>query len=144
MDNGRSVTVRINDRGPYVDNRVIDLSRRAAREIEMENTGTANVQIFLLQEGDRPVTSGNVTNQETFTIQLASYNSKREARAFVNRTKGTRMERVQVSGRTVYRVYYGNIKPLLMQEMTSENLPGKDLMVLLNRPKTKFLHFLFL
>jgi rare lipoprotein A len=107
MDNGQTVTVRINDRGPYVDDRVIDLSRRAAREIDMENTGTADVQIILLEEGDRPVASGRVTNQETFTIQLASYNTESEARSFAIRTSGTRVEEVQISGRSVFRVYYG-------------------------------------
>lgn len=110
MDNGKSVAVRINDRGPYVDDRVIDLSRRSAREIDMENTGTANVQIVLIEEGDRPIAAGRVTNQETFTIQLASYNSESEALAFSSRTDGTRIERVTVSGRPVYRVYYGTYK----------------------------------
>ena len=109
IENGQTVRVRINDRGPYVDNRVIDLSRRAARAIDMEDSGTANVQIILLREGDRPVT-GPVSNQETFTIQLASYTTRPEALAFSNRTEGTRVERVSVSGRIVYRVYYGKYK----------------------------------
>lgn len=107
IDNGRSVDVRVNDRGPYVDDRIIDLSRQAAREIDMEDSGTANVQILLLEEGDRPIAAGRVTNQETFTIQLASYNSESEARAFAGRTSGTRVEQVTVSGRLIYRVYYG-------------------------------------
>lgn len=110
IDNGRSVTVRVNDRGPYIDDRVIDLSRRAAREIDMEDAGTANVQIILLEEGDRPISSGQVTNQETFTIQLASYNTEQEARAFAGRANGTRVEQVQSSGRTIFRVYYGMYK----------------------------------
>ena len=105
--NNKAVTVRINDRGPYVDDRVIDLSRRAAREIDMENSGTASVQIILLKEGDRPVAAGLVTNQETFTIQLASFNTESEAKAFVNQTEGTRIERVSLADRSVYRVYYG-------------------------------------
>src|SRR6056297_3462232 len=105
--NNKAVSVRINDRGPYVDDRVIDLSRRAAREIDMENTGTASVRIILLEEGDRPVAAGLVTNQETFTIQLASFNSEAEAKAFVKQTEGTRIERVNLADRLVYRVYYG-------------------------------------
>lgn len=105
--NNKVVTVRINDRGPYVDDRVIDLSRRAAREIDMENTGTASVQIILLEEGDRPVAAGLVTNKETFTIQLASFNTESEAKAFVMQTEGTRIERVSLADRLVYRVYYG-------------------------------------
>lgn len=107
IDNGESVRVRINDRGPYVDDRIIDLSRRAARDIDMENMGTANVQIILLEEGDRPVADGRITNQETFTIQLASFNTQTEASNFSRQNRGTRVEKVQLSDRSVYRVYYG-------------------------------------
>jgi rare lipoprotein A len=45
LDNGRSVRVRINDRGPYVEGRIIDLSGAAARELRMEETGTARVRL---------------------------------------------------------------------------------------------------
>lgn len=109
-DNGKSVTVRINDRGPYVDNRVIDLSRKAAREIDMENTGTANVILYLLDEGDRPITGQRVNNQETFTIQLASYESENEAKIHSNRVQNSRVERVSLSGKKIYRVYHGSYK----------------------------------
>lgn len=107
MDNGNSVIVRINDRGPYVDNRIIDLSRKAARDIDMENAGTANVRLYLVREGDRPLTTQNTSSRETFTVQLASYNSEQEAKIFSDKINGTRVERVNISGRTVYRVYYG-------------------------------------
>jgi rare lipoprotein A len=45
LDNGRTVSVRINDRGPFVDGRIIDLSRAAAREIRMLGPGTAKVRL---------------------------------------------------------------------------------------------------
>lgn len=45
IDSGRSVRVVINDRGPYVDGRIIDLSRRAARKIRMVDDGVARVKI---------------------------------------------------------------------------------------------------
>lgn len=48
--NGRSVVVRVNDRGPFAHRRVIDLSKAAAREIGMVRTGTAKVKIELLQK----------------------------------------------------------------------------------------------
>lgn len=50
-ENGKTVTVRINDRGPFVEGRVIDLSRRAAREIGILTVGLAHVELFLLKEG---------------------------------------------------------------------------------------------
>ncbi|WAP70157.1 septal ring lytic transglycosylase RlpA family protein [Jiella pelagia] len=46
--NGKSVVVRINDRGPYAHGRVIDLSRGAASRIGMIHSGTAPVQIDIL------------------------------------------------------------------------------------------------
>src|SRR5499427_5247287 len=48
LDNGRSVEVRINDRGPFVDGRVIDLSYAAARTIGMIGPGTSRVRIDVL------------------------------------------------------------------------------------------------
>lgn len=45
LDNGRSVEVVINDRGPYVGSRVIDLSREAARRLQMEQEGIASVRV---------------------------------------------------------------------------------------------------
>jgi rare lipoprotein A len=48
MNNGRTVKVYVNDRGPYVDGRVIDLSYGAARAISMIDPGTAPVRIVIL------------------------------------------------------------------------------------------------
>jgi len=45
LDNGKAVKVSINDRGPYVGKRVIDLSRAAAQKLDMTEDGTARVQI---------------------------------------------------------------------------------------------------
>lgn len=45
---GRSVVVRINDRGPYVKGRVIDLSERAARELGIHEAGVAEVTLEIL------------------------------------------------------------------------------------------------
>ena len=53
LDNNRSVKVRINDRGPFKDGRVIDLSLKAAKEIGLISNGTAPVRIEILQLGSR-------------------------------------------------------------------------------------------
>ena len=45
LDNGRELTVRINDRGPFVKNRLIDLSYAAAAKLDMIATGTARVRV---------------------------------------------------------------------------------------------------
>ena len=53
LTNDRGVLVRINDRGPFVDDRIIDLSYTAAREIEMIGPGTAPVRVEVLDPGWR-------------------------------------------------------------------------------------------
>jgi len=50
LDNGRSIQLRINDRGPYARNRVLDVSRRAAQLLGFETAGTAHVRVRLLQQ----------------------------------------------------------------------------------------------
>ena len=50
LNNGRSVVVRINDRGPFVGRRIIDLSRRAAELVDMIGTGTAPVRLEILND----------------------------------------------------------------------------------------------
>ena len=50
LENGRSVEVKVNDRGPYIDGRVIDLSARAAAELQMTVQGLAVVRIEALPE----------------------------------------------------------------------------------------------
>jgi rare lipoprotein A len=48
LDNGKRVSVRVTDRGPFVDGRVIDLSLAAARKIEMVGPGTARVKLKVI------------------------------------------------------------------------------------------------
>ena len=49
LDNGRTFTVRINDRGPFAKGRILDVSRRAARELGMIGPGTARVRITVIR-----------------------------------------------------------------------------------------------
>jgi len=63
LNNGRSVLVRINDRGPYVRGRTIDLSRYAAKQLGMKNTGLAPVRIdvFDLERRDFTIAANMLT-----------------------------------------------------------------------------------
>jgi rare lipoprotein A len=64
LDNGLSAVVRINDRGPFVEGRVIDLSRAAAEQIDMVGTGVAKVSLTIL---------AFATSVELFAIQVGAY-----------------------------------------------------------------------
>ena len=48
LENGKSIIVRINDRGPFVSGRIIDLSNKAAHAVDMVSKGTANVVVTVL------------------------------------------------------------------------------------------------
>ena len=52
LDNGKSLILRINDRGPYVDGRILDCSFGAAKKLGFHEQGTANVEIKIIEEGD--------------------------------------------------------------------------------------------
>jgi len=52
LENGRSVEVVINDRGPFVPGRIIDLSRAAAEELQLVGPGVARVRLAVLETGD--------------------------------------------------------------------------------------------
>jgi len=52
LDNGKSIVVRVNDRGPYARGRIIDLSRHAAELLDVVQTGTARVRVTYLGRAD--------------------------------------------------------------------------------------------
>jgi rare lipoprotein A len=52
LDNGKSLIVRVNDRGPYARGRIIDLSKRAAELLDVVETGTARVRVTYLSRAD--------------------------------------------------------------------------------------------
>ena len=54
MENGKSVKCRVNDRGPFIGDRIIDLSPRAAKKIDFYDQGLTTVQIEVLSVGDGP------------------------------------------------------------------------------------------
>jgi rare lipoprotein A len=77
LENGLSTVVRINDRGPFARNRIIDLSRTAAQELDIVRAGTARVRLEqLTQESltvkEVAVSGGGPTEQHQALAQLAS------------------------------------------------------------------------
>ncbi|MCU1239886.1 MAG: rare lipoprotein [Candidatus Acidoferrum typicum] len=72
LSNGKSTVVRITDRGPFVDNRIIDLSMAAAREIDSIGPGVVPVRLEILSAGIDP-TSG------FFTVQVGAFRERGNA-----------------------------------------------------------------
>lgn len=106
LDNGRTVQVRINDRGPYAKNRIIDLSKGAAEAVDMIGPGTANVRLYLL-EGDLENSRITDIKVPTYTVQLGSFQKESQAKQQQAEIKGSRIETISGNNQTLYRLYYG-------------------------------------
>ncbi|MFA6733418.1 MAG: septal ring lytic transglycosylase RlpA family protein [Sphaerochaeta sp.] len=74
--NGKSVDVRINDRGPYVDGRIIDLTPASAKQIDMLASGIAPVDLTLIFEPEIPESKYNRAGDTGwYQIQVGAYSS---------------------------------------------------------------------
>jgi rare lipoprotein A len=73
LGNGESVTVRITDRGPFIDGRIIDLSLAAAKEIDVYRPGTAKVRVEAFAPPDGSDPAGH------WCVQIGAFNDPAEA-----------------------------------------------------------------
>ncbi len=76
LDNNQSITVRINDRGPFARGRIIDLSRAAAEHIDMVRTGTARVRLEILDSALAAPTPVAPEAASETVIEASSLNSQ--------------------------------------------------------------------
>jgi rare lipoprotein A len=111
LDSGRDVTVRIADRGPFIEGRIIDLSRAAARSVRMIGPGTARVRLQLLAYGPRrPNAAGDGVNGGEFAVQVGAF-LDRERAVKLKRTLERRYHPVSIvpreGERTLWRVLVG-------------------------------------
>jgi rare lipoprotein A len=122
LENNRSVVVRINDRGPFVRGRVIDLSYTAAKDIGIVGPGTARVEVVAL--GRRTSTAGGTAPTYTaedyshgkFTFQVGAFldreNAERQKRALAQRYKNAHITVYDRGDKIFYRVRVGRFTTL--------------------------------
>jgi rare lipoprotein A len=105
LTNGKSVIVRITDRGPFVENRIIDLSRAAAQAIESIGPGVVPVRL--------EVVSGNDPFGGYFTVQVGAFREKANADRLRDRLEAlyppATIQQVALDEGTFYRVRVGRI-----------------------------------
>jgi rare lipoprotein A len=117
-DNGKSLKVRINDRGPFIRGRIIDLSYGAARAVDMVVDGVAPVRVELISLGDnryykngRPELASSSTStppqrRATYTVQVGSYLQRENAQRLKQRLSA-RYDPVYIrEWENRHRVYY--------------------------------------
>ncbi len=98
LTNGRSVIVLVNDRGPFVDNRIIDLSYAAAKRLDMIRAGTAMVEIEALTETPR-VTAAPVAAPQAEPVRSTDVHLFLQVGAFGERANAQQLlERLRAGG----------------------------------------------
>ncbi|PSW04009.1 septal ring lytic transglycosylase RlpA family protein [Photobacterium lipolyticum] len=109
--NGKTAIVRINDRGPFHDGRIIDLSMAAASKLDLIKDGTAPVKIELIQVA-KPVSPDEwqTANPNYYYVQLAAVSDENKARLVADKlaeTFATSVDLKKSESAAVYRVRLG-------------------------------------
>jgi len=129
--NGREVDVRINDRGPWVEGRVIDLSIRAAREIDLVQAGVVPVKLRVLkQEQFARVTASAPASGPLFGVQVGAFENERTAEDLKRRLeKKYPSVTIQTftAEKTLYRVRIGREPDIRSAEKLASQLRKEDL-----------------
>jgi rare lipoprotein A len=114
LRNGRKVTVKVNDRGPFHENRIIDLSYSAAKQLGIVSQGTEMVDIRVISAGEKPVNSVAKSAPLTVNVpvavylQLGAFSTSTSAEQFKKKVQSQIEERVVVdSDGKLYRVRVG-------------------------------------
>jgi rare lipoprotein A len=132
LQNGRSVVVRVNDRGPFVGNRIIDLSYTAAVKLDMLRSGTAMVEVRTIDPStSQPITAPTAAvpgadtpasgaastapaSPELF-VQAGAFSDPANAERMAQKLRGGRYGKVfvrddQIAGRRMFRVRIGPVR----------------------------------
>ena len=102
LNNGKSVAVRINDRGPFVGERIIDLSYAAARVIDMVGSGTAPVRLDIL--GVASPAASRISPR--YSVQVGSFVYEDNARELERRLRAKYADVVLSPYASAARTYY--------------------------------------
>ena len=125
LSNGKSVVVRINDHGPHARGRIIDLSRAAAAQIDMIQSGIARVKVEVIALDSRPDREKDRGNTEFFAVdieraelagyavQIASFEHMENLIHHLDRLKAAGIENAYVqmatvAGKLVHRLVVGD------------------------------------
>lgn len=138
LSNKKEIILRINDRGPFVKGRIIDLSYAAAKEIGLVGPGTANVKVVALgkevgevksNRGVKSVVETGDLQKGVFTVQVGAFSDKENAVGLAERLKVI-FDYVDVNtyddkdGKTLHRVRVSKSKTLRDADKIEKKLEG--------------------
>jgi rare lipoprotein A len=107
---GKSVTVRINDRGPFVGDRIIDLSYSAASRLGMAETGTAPVSLRVIKSAQSSPARNAVgasAKKGIYSVQVGVFGDIENARKISKQFNNSRIFAVKQSNRKLYKILVG-------------------------------------
>ena len=130
LRNGKTVIVKVNDRGPFIDDRLIDLSYAAAKKIDMLDSGTSPVRIFAVSEAEaanyfknneKSIFSLSIfekivnRNKRSITLQVGAFSNSDGANLLKKRIESLGVKNVFISKarskrKTFHRVRIGPVK----------------------------------
>ena len=123
LSNGKSVIVRINDRGPFVKGREIDLSKAAASKLDMIKSGTAKVKLTIISSDSSGSTKQaekwkTADKTKTWDIQLGAFSKRSNAEAMV--------KRLQDAGFKKYLAYQkvGDLTRVVIRDIATDDVQG--------------------
>lgn len=132
LDNGREAVVRVNDRGPFVAGRIIDLSYAAASRLGVVGPGTARVIITALgyknkgADGKLYYTLPESIQSGPFTVQVGAFTQQQNARRLQAKLKSlygsSYIHQATVNGQLFYRVQAGHYSSLTEAKLALQGL----------------------
>ena len=136
LQNGRQVIVKVNDRGPFHEDRVIDLSYAAAKKLDMLHTGTAMVEVKAIDTSKGAKDKGGVKKTYPHTpklfLQVAAFSDKTNADKLKARLIQAIQEPVTVktavsNDKTLYRVQVGPLKSVKLSDHLEAQIQAQGL-----------------
>ena len=122
LNNQLSVDVRVIDRGPFIDGRIIDLSKAAARQIQMLGTGIAPVRIEVIGA------PADVPSSDFYAVQVGAfsvYENAEHLRLSFAQRYGTAQLAIKQGKIPLYRVLVGKVPSQRAAEQLSDQLRGE-------------------
>lgn len=129
LENQRSVIVRINDRGPFHGNRVMDLSYAAAKKLDIQQAGTGAVEIKAIAPEQALAQLQNTAEkqQKNVYLQVGSFGNKKKAEKLQNKIAAHNLPQPAIlpsthKGATLYKVQMGPIESLANVQQLNNQL----------------------
>jgi rare lipoprotein A len=129
LDNARMALVRVNDRGPFVDGRVLDLSYAAALALEAVGPGVVPVRIRVVGPAAEPPAAPRAGGPAAYAVQVGAFASRAQAErlrdALATDGEEVRILEASVAGQALYRVRLGPFADRLAAQSAADRCASR-------------------